>query len=348
MIFRQLQDAQSSTFTYLLADPVTREAVLIDPVAEQADRDAALIAELGLDLLYTLDTHAHADHVTGAGLLRDRLGARTVVSRAAGVACADVLVDDGDVLRFGSCGLEVRSTPGHTAGCVSFVTLDQDMIFTGDALLIGGCGRTDFQQGDAATLYRSLHGRVFTLPDTTRVYPGHDYKGRTVSTVGEEKANNPRLGGGRSEAEFVAIMAGLDLAYPRKIDVSLPANLRCGEEVPHLDLPVARAAAIPEVEPDWLVANRVRVRLVDVRSACEFTGAMGHAHGAESIPMEELGEAAASWDRDRPVALICRTGHRSGLAARQLESLGFRRVASVRGGMVDWCARGLPCAGAEA
>jgi sulfur dioxygenase len=244
MLLRQLFDAESSTYTYLLADEETREAVLIDPVREQLDRDLELLAELGLELVHALETHVHADHVTGASLLRACTGARTVVSRDAGAPCADVLVEDGDVIRFGKHTLTVLATPGHTNGCVTYVTADRAMAFTGDALLIRGCGRTDLQQGDARTLYRSVHGKIFTLPDACTIYPGHDYKGCSSSTVGEEKALNPRLGGGRTEGEFVAIMQSLDLSVPRKIDVAVPANARCGRlDTDDGDALAARAAA---------------------------------------------------------------------------------------------------------
>jgi glyoxylase-like metal-dependent hydrolase (beta-lactamase superfamily II) len=200
MLFQQLFDAESSTYTYLLADPHSREAVLIDPVLDQVERDVALLFELGLTLRYTLETHVHADHVTSGGVLRRRLGSQTVVSANGGAACADVLVRHGDVIRFGAKALEVRETPGHTNGDITYVTADRAMAFTGDALLIRGCGRTDFQQGDARTLYASVREQIFTLPDTTLVYPGHDYKGRTVSTVGDERLHNPRLGGTRRRA----------------------------------------------------------------------------------------------------------------------------------------------------
>ena len=229
---RQLFDRESSTYTYLLADLEVREAVLIDPVEGRFERDAKLLEELGLELLYTLDTHVHADHVTGAGLHRERLGARSVVSRPAGVACADVLVEEGDRIAFGRYALEVLETPGHTAGCVTYVLRDGPRVqaFTGDALFVRGCGRTDFQQGDAATLYRSVHEKLFALPDHTLVYPGHDYRGHTVSTIGEEKRYNPRLKLGTTVEAFVATMNALRLDNPRQMDVAVPANLACGKK----------------------------------------------------------------------------------------------------------------------
>lgn len=231
MLFRQLFDKDTSTYTYLLADPKTREAVIIDPVAEQADRDQRLLEELGLKLVYVLETHVHADHVTGAGELRERLGVKTVISNRGGADCADVQVSDGDTIPFGRYQLEVRSTPGHTDGCVSYVVRDgeQTLVFTGDALFVRGCGRTDFQQGNPRSLYRSVHEKLYTLPDDTLVYPGHDYKGHTVTTIGEEKAHNPRLNLRISEEAFVDIMGSLQLPNPRHMDVALPANLQCGK-----------------------------------------------------------------------------------------------------------------------
>jgi glyoxylase-like metal-dependent hydrolase (beta-lactamase superfamily II) len=339
MIFRQLFDPTSKTYTYLLADEASREAVVIDPVRERVDDTIAELERLGLTLLYTLDTHVHADHVTGAGVLRQRLGALTVVGAAAGVQCADIEVEDGQIIHFGRYGLEARATPGHTAGCTTFVTTDKTMAFTGDTLLIGRCGRTDFQQGDAALLYRSIHERIFVLPDSTEVYPGHDYAGNTVSTVGAEKTHNIRLTG-RTETEFVAVMDGLDLAYPKQLDVALPANQRCGAAI---DLPIERdGAGTPEVDPAWVATHRAELRFVDVRGEQEFAGELGQAKGAQCVPLQVLGAAARDWDRDEPVAVICRGGHRSGVAARTLETMGFTRVGSVRGGMLAWNARRLP------
>ena len=228
MIFRQLFEPVSSTYTYLLADPASRRALLIDPVVEEVETYARLLAELDLTLVYTLETHVHADHVTAGAALRDRFGSRTVVHKDGGADCADLPVKHGDLLTVGAITLEVRETPGHTSGCVAYVA--EDRVFTGDALLIGGCGRTDFQQGDAGRLYDSVHGQILSLPPDTLIYPAHDYKGRTVTTVREELATNARLGGGKTRDEFIDIMANLKLAYPKQIDRAVPANQRCGRE----------------------------------------------------------------------------------------------------------------------
>jgi len=195
MIFRQLFDPPSSTYTYLLADERSRQAILVDTVFEQSKRDAALIEELGLKLLWTLETHVHADHVTGAWLLRERLGSRIALSAAAGAEGADRLLAHGERVEFGKRYVEVRATPGHTSGCVVYVVDDHQAALTGDTLLIRGCGRTDFQQGSAEMLYRSVHEQIFTLPEACLLYPGHDYRGLTVTSVEEEKLFNPRLGG---------------------------------------------------------------------------------------------------------------------------------------------------------
>jgi len=228
MIFRQLFDLESSTYTYLLADPETRDAVLIDPVLERLERDLLLLRELGLTLRYALETHVHADHVTAAGRLREAVGAKIAVGVAAGVDCADLALHDGETLRFGRQTLEARATPGHTSGCTTYVHHAAGLAFTGDALLVRGCGRTDFQQGDARALFHSVHERIFSLPGTTLLYPAHDYNGRTVTTVEEERRFSPRLSDSIDEARFVALMGALKLAYPKRIDVAVPANLRCG------------------------------------------------------------------------------------------------------------------------
>ena len=346
MLFRQLFDPTSSSYSYLLADEQTRRALLIDPVLDQVERDAKLVEELGLTLVYTLETHAHADHITGCARLRSRLGSQAVVGAKMGVHGADRELRDGEVLELDGLALEARATPGHTAGCVSYVTADTGDVFTGDALLIRGCGRTDFQQGDAATLYRSIHERIFTLPDATRVWPAHDYRGFTMSTVGEEKRHNLRLGAGRSEADFIEIMAELHLSLPRHIDVALPANMQCGVTV--ADLAAGRIAAIergwakierteegvPEVSPTWLVRHGRGVPVIDVRDPDELDGPLGAFAGAELVPYPTLEDAARDWDREQPLVLVCRSGGRSGRAAVILENEGFKRVASMRGGLL--------------
>lgn len=226
VLFRQLFESSSSTYTYLLADADSKDAVLIDPVLETVDRDIKLIDELGLKLTVAVNTHCHADHITGTGLLKKKVfGLKSAISKFSG-ATADILLSEGDNITFGKHCLTVRETPGHTDGCVTLVTEDQSMAFTGDTLLIRGCGRTDFQQGCAKRLYASVHGKIFTLPDHCFIYPAHDYKGQTVSTVEEEKKYNPRLT--KTLEEFVDIMNNLNLPKPKKIDISVPANLVCG------------------------------------------------------------------------------------------------------------------------
>ena len=225
--FRQLFDTSSSTYTYLLGDMSQREAVLIDPVREQVTLYLSLLEELGLKLRCVLETHVHADHITGAALLREHTGAQIMLSRHAGNQCADVQLQEGDKVVFGSESIAVLETPGHTAGCVSY--LWRDRLFTGDALMIGTCGRTDFQGGDAGTLYDSITQKIWPLSGETLVYPGHDYQHNHVSCVEQERESNARLTG-KSRDEFIAIMSGLNLPMPRLIDQAVPANRNCGME----------------------------------------------------------------------------------------------------------------------
>ncbi len=230
MLFKQFFEPDTSTFTYLLACEKTKQAVLIDTVESEVPIYLKELEAQGLKLVYTLETHVHADHVTGADTLRQKLGSKSVVHRDAGAMCGDLLVTDGVHIIVGTIDLEVRYTPGHTNGCISFFAGDR--IFTGDSLLIGGCGRTDFQQGDSGQLFDSIQNQIFSLPDEVIVYPGHDYNGNTQSTVGEERKNNKRLGGGKSREDFIQIMSELKLAYPKYIDVALPANQACGRVIP--------------------------------------------------------------------------------------------------------------------
>jgi glyoxylase-like metal-dependent hydrolase (beta-lactamase superfamily II)/rhodanese-related sulfurtransferase len=349
IIFRQLQDLKSSTFTYLLADPATREAVLIDPVFEHAARDSALVRELGLRLVYTLDTHVHADHVTGAWLHKQSDGSRIAIAAASGATGYDVGLADGDELRFGARRLQARATPGHTDGCMTFVLDDESMAFTGDALLIRGAGRTDFQHGDAHTLYRSIKQRIFTLPDECVIYPAHDYRGLTSSTVAEEREFNPRIGAGRSERDFVGYMENLGLPHPKQIDVAVPANRTCGRinqaapsEAPHWAPLKYTYAGVNEVEAEWVAEHAQELQIVDVRDGDEFDGALGHIAGACLVPLPELRERLDALRKDAPTIAVCRSGARSAQAVAILEKAGFAKVANLSGGMIGWHSHRLP------
>src|SRR5438874_11543122 len=292
LIFRQLFDPQSSTYSYLLADARAREAVLIDPVFEQARRDAALIAELDLKLVATIETHVHADHVTAAWLLKRQFGSAIALSAASGAEGADRYLAHGDRVKFGARYLEVRATPGHTNGCVTYVLDDESMAFTGDCIMIRGSGRTDFQQGDPRALYRSVRSRIFSLPETCLLYPAHDYRGLTATSVAEEKKFNPRLGGEVGEGDYVGYMKNLDLPHPKKIDEAVPANLRCGQPGNDTQVPPDPCWAplrftfggVWEVEPHWLEENLAKVQVLDVREPNEFTGPLGHIRGATLVP----------------------------------------------------------------
>ncbi len=350
MIFRQLFEAISSTYTYLLADEASGEAVLIDPVFETARRDQALLHELGLTLNVTLETHAHADHVTAAWLLRKRLGSRIAVSAQSGVQGAGQQLREGDEIAFGPHRLSVRETPGHTDGCVTYVLDEGGMAFTGDALLIRGAGRTDFQMGDPGKLYRSVYDKIFSLPEHCLLYPAHDYSGRTVTTVKEERRFNPRLGGELSESDFVGYMNNLGLPHPKQLDVAVPANMRCGAPENESDLPADPAwapltytyAGVWEVEPVWLEEHRQDVTVLDVRDADEFDGHLGHIPEAELLPLDQLAGRAASLSQQRPIVTVCRAGGRSAQATLILQKAGVEQVANLSGGMIRWRGLGYP------
>jgi sulfur dioxygenase len=347
MIFRQLFEPQSSTYTYLLADAASRAAILIDPVFEEVRREIALIEELGLKLAATLETHVHADHITGAWLLRAKLGSRIALSARSGAAGADIHLQPGDQVRFGNRYVEARATPGHTDGCMTFVTDDRSMAFTGDALLIRGCGRTDFQQGSARTLFRSVREQIFSLPDTCAIYPGHDYTGLTSSSVEEEKAHNPRLGLGIREEDFCGYMDNLGLAHPKKMEVAVPANLKCGKP----DAPIAldadwapvhlTFAGVPEIAPAWVEEHVRELQIVDVREDSEFNDELGHIRRARLIPLGQLGARLGELDKSAPTVVYCRSGARSARATLLMRQNGFERVANLSGGMLRWRALGL-------
>ncbi len=345
MILRQLFEPQSSTYTYLLGDPARREALLIDPVFEQARRDAALVEELGLRLAWTLETHVHADHVTGAWLLKERLGSRIAISAASGAEGADRYLEPGDTIAFGERSVEARATPGHTGGCMTYVLDDRSMAFTGDALLIRGCGRTDFQEGSARTLFRSVRTQIFSLPDECTLYPGHDYRGLTATSVGEEKLYNPRLAEAILEQDFVGYMEHLGLPHPKQMELAVPANLKCGKpQQPLAGDPdwaplVFTFAGIWEVQPHWLEEHLREVQVVDVREPAEFAGPLGHLPGAKLIPLGTLLQNQSSLKKEEPVVVVCRSGARSAQASLMLAKAGFEKVANLSGGMLRWRAQ---------
>lgn len=358
MIFKQLFDQETWTYTYLIADPVSKDAILIDPVNTHIDHYVALLTELGLTLKYTLETHVHADHITAGGLLRQRLGAQTAVSQLCGAEAADIQIQDGDIFEFGNGEtIKAIATPGHTPGSVSF--LWRDRVFTGDSLFIGGCGRTDFQGGDAGALYDCITQRLFTLPDETLVYPGHDYQQRWVSSIVQERTTNPRLAG-KTREQFIDIMAHLNLPKPRLMDEAVPANRYCGlDENERQDavavLNIARPTRTETTAQDLVADARQQIAevtvdtakkllaegnivLLDVREESEY--AAGHIDAALLLPRGVLEFKLAGVpelaDKGKAVLIYCRTGGRSALAAQTLQTLGYRNVLSMAGGFEAW------------
>lgn len=341
IIFHQLFERETSTYTYLIADLESKEAAIIDPVMETVDRDMQLIQDLDLRLMYVLDTHVHADHVTGAGELRSRTHAKTGVSVAAGVECADIQLEDGQELRLGRKKIRVIASPGHTNTCLSFHF--EGRLFTGDALLIRGTGRTDFQSGSAEQLFDSVVGRLFSLPDETVVYPGHDYQGLTFSTIGLEKALNPRLGANRSKDDFVKIMSELKLANPKKIHEAVPANLACGKVSEARFFHPQTVDGIPVVSPEDVAVSLGKVKIIDVRRPEEFNNELGHIRSAQLVTLgPDLTKFLEAQDRNEEIAFICRSGGRSGQATDESIRMGFRRTVNMSGGMLSWNEKKLP------
>ena len=358
MIFRQIFDEATWTYTYLIADPVSKEALFIDPVNTHIDAYITLLEELGLQLKYSLETHVHADHITASGLLRQRLGAETGVSSLCGAETADVQIQDGQIFELGEGEqIKVIATPGHTPGSISF--LWRDRIMTGDSLLIGGCGRTDFQGGDAGALYDCITQRLFTLPDDTLVYPGHDYKERWVSNIRQERTTNPRLAG-KTREQFIDIMDNLNLPKPRLIDEAVPANRYCGlDEDERQDAVERRDSSQPQritqstqdlvnharqqiteinVEKSRQLLKEGNIILVDCREESEYDA--GHINNALFIPRGvlefKLNSTAELADKSAPVLLYCRSGNRSALAALTMQELGYTHVMSMAGGYESW------------
>ncbi len=339
-IFQQLFEAQSSTYTYLLADSVSKEAVLIDTVIEMVDRDLKLIDELGLKLIYVLDTHIHADHVTGAGEIRKRTGVKTGVPKTAKVPCADLNLSEDDKINFGEFTIKTLETPGHTDASLSFVC--EEMVFTGDALLIRGTGRTDFQSGSADDLYDSVHKKLFTLPPDTMVYPAHDYKGFTSSTIATEIRCNPRVGSGKTKNQFLQIMQDLKLDLPKKIKESLPANMACGTTDLKIDQKTTQSA-LKTLTPEELNARIDQALVIDVRGPDEYVGELGHIKGSHQITLgEKLKQFLEGYDRSEEIIFVCRSGQRSQDAVKLGIDLGFQKISHLGGGMLAWNECKLP------
>ena len=363
----QLFDTVSSTYTYILFDAATKDAVIIDPVEELIERDLAVLAEYGLQLCYALETHAHADHITSAHQLVEHTGAKTAAPAGCGITTANLQLEHGDTLAFGSESIKALHTPGHTGGSMCFVW--RDHLFTGDTLLINGCGRTDFQSGSAEDLYRSVTQQLFTLPDATTIWPGHDYQGRTHTTVGFEKVNNQRLAN-KTMTQFVAIMDGLNLPRPKLIDQAVPANLTSGMrhdagEHQQLEVPMQAAGYAGDVDCAlaWQWVQNGEAVIVDVRTDAEREW-VGFVPGAVNAAWKQWPGMAMNHDfdaqvtaaaaNDTKVLLLCRSGVRSIAAAKRATELGLQafnilegfegdpNAQAHRGKRGGWRMRGLP------
>jgi len=342
MIFRQLFDSVSGTYSYLLASRAGGEALILDPVLEKADRYCQLLRELDLRLVKAVDTHLHADHVTGLGELRDRTQCITIMGEQSKADVVSMRVSDGDKVMIEGLSLDVMYTPGHTDDSYSY--LMGDRVFTGDTLLIRGTGRTDFQNGSSRAQYESIFNRLLKLPDETMVFPAHDYKGDTVSTIGEERRYNPRLQV-RSVDEYIELMANLKLPNPKMMDVAVPANMHVGlhqEDLAKQGLALSALDAIKSL-------GRPDILLVDLREASErakhgtISGALHAPYPdiAESLkPGGMLREVAAA--TGRRVVFFCAFGERSAMAVAAAKSAGLANTAHIEGGIDAWKKVGGP------
>jgi sulfur dioxygenase len=348
MIFRQLFDSVSSTYTYLLADEISREALIIDSVLEKVDRYMQLLDEMNLKLVKSVDTHIHADHITALGALRDRTHCITVMGRAAQVDQVSMRVDDGDTIDIDGISLKVLHTPGHTSDSYCFMLPDR--VFTGDTMLIRGTGRTDFQHGDSRAAYDSIFGKLLALPDETLVYPGHDYKGDTVSTIGEERANSPRLQVESADA-YADIMDNLGLDNPKMMDVAVPANLAIGytPEEPAVVEGTLDAGQLLS-DPDWSEAVYVDLREDGER---DRDGLIPHSVHAPYARLQDYikpgGVLNAMANRTAAqMVLYCSYGERSALALSAAREAGIDNLSHLAGGIHAWVDAGGAIERAEA
>ena len=331
ILVKQLFDRDSFTYTYLIADPNTREGAIIDPVKEKFDRDMQIIEELGIELLYSIETHAHADHITSAGRIRQNTGAKIVFSTNANIQSIDIALDDSDELALGYYKIRGLATPGHTSGCMCYYI--DGIVFTGDTLLIRGCGRTDFQAGHAGLLYDNIQKKIFTLPDSTRISPGHDYNGRTSSTVAEEKRWNPRVGQGRTRAEFTDIMNNLNLDLPKKMNEAVPANVNVGVNF-HPRRYVHEEFNMDDLYGIWQ-AGDPKILIVDNRSPSEYE--QGHVPGSKNIPLGDEESAIEELNDYDQVYIYCRSGRRAQTAYTNLGILGLDHLTCIsHSGMPEW------------
>ncbi len=336
MIFQELNGTQCKT--YLVGCENTRKALLADPVRERIDRYLAVLAYHGLKLDTVVDTHTHADHATASFEFQRLLGVRLIMHRRAPVPRVDEYVDDGDSICVGDVKLDVLYTPGHTPDSISLYMGDR--VLTGDVMLIRGTGRADFAGGDAGTQYDSITGKLFELPDDTLVFPGHDYRGNTQSTIGEEKQHNPRIAG-RSREQYMSLMDSIEFPLPSKIQEVLQPNQTAIDDDRTAFPDLAELNQVRQLSPD-----KVHVRLktdpapllLDVREPEEYTGELGHIPGSQLIPLKELSQRVGELNayRDTPIIVVCRAGVRSTTAAAMLTGMGFSQVLNLKGGMLDW------------
>jgi sulfur dioxygenase len=342
---KQMFDRDSCTYTYLLIDRKTHEGVIIDAVKEQLERDLLCIEELGVELLYCIETHVHADHITSAGSIRQKTGAQIAYSQLAAIKSIDVELTDGDELVIGEHKIKAISTPGHTHGCMSFYV--ERMAFTGDCLLIRGCGRTDFQQGDSEDLYNSITQKLFALPDETLVYPGHDYNGKTYSTIAEEKQWNPRLGQSKSLDDFLLIMQNLNLALPKKINEAVPANTLCGINFNptayiHEEFSMQSLYNVWQRQQEEQHEEQAsKLLIIDNRTEEEYLA--GHIPHSQNIPLGTESQHLQALRNYDHIYIYCHSGRRSQTALTNLSIMGLDNITCVsHSGLPEWIELGYP------